>query len=358
MKKPSLTLITGFVAICVTSAPFAVNAQLTVQRPGNVVGSGSNAWSYLVVEGESYASSQDGDDTTGFGKVYNDAALADAYGSPLLPTNSTASMQAALGTIGAGFSRFSDKVTYQMVFSTPGDYYMYMRFTMFENSSPGNNTYLNEDSFYLPPDFNKDPQFDWDPPGTAGSDDGGYVDGCCGSAGYLYILDYQGDGSRSDHSTDVPYWEGNFHWNQILAGQFLSPTVFTNADGSPRAGNPFHYVVTPAMVGVPQSFTIASREPGITPDLFLFSTYTNLLNDYTQEQLAELILQPKLYIANAGTNVVVSWPTTASGYRLESSGSLTSPSWSPVMDSATIVGTRYNVPVTPAGTRYYRLRQR
>ena len=360
MKKHSLTLITGFAAtvMVLAAAQFGAYAQLTVQRPCNLVGTGSNAWSYLVVEGESYASSQDGDDTTGFGKVYNDAALADAYGSPLLPTNSTASMQAALGTIGAGFSRFSDKVTYQMVFSTPGDYYMYMRFTMFENSAGGgNNTYLNEDSFFLPPDFNKDPQFDWVPPGTTGTDDGGYVDGCCGGAGYLFILDYQGNGSRTSHSTDTNYFEGNFHWNQVLAGQFLSATTFTNADGSPRAGNPFHYVVTPAMVGVPQSFTIASREPGITPDLFLFSTHTNMMNDYTQDQLDQIILQPKLYITATGGNVVVSWPTTASGYVLESTSSLSAPSWTPVPDSATIVGTRYNVSVAPAGTKYYRLRQ-
>src|SRR6266436_2219591 len=156
MKKTSfgkiiIRIVAGVIAV--TSAQLAAQAQLTAQRPCNVIGTGSNAWNYLVVEGESYASSQDGDDTTGFGKVYNDAVLADAYGYPLLPTNSTASMQAALGTIGAGFSRFSDKVTYQMVFSTPGDYYLYMRYTMFENSANGgNNTYLNEDSFYLPPD--------------------------------------------------------------------------------------------------------------------------------------------------------------------------------------------------------------
>ena len=158
MKKSTLSSITGLVAgiIVGMSAQFEAHSQLTVQRPCNVIGTGSNAWSYLVVEGESYASSQDGDDTTGFGMVYNDAALADAYGYSLLPTNSNASMQAALGTVGTGFSRFSDKVTYQMVFSTPGDYYLYMHFTMFENSANGgNNTYLNEDSFFLPPDFNK-----------------------------------------------------------------------------------------------------------------------------------------------------------------------------------------------------------
>src|ERR1041384_5376701 len=116
---PFLNLISASVVgvIGITSAQLAANAQLTVQRPVNVVRTGTNAWHYLVVEGESYASSQDGDDTIVFAKVYNDESYADAYGDPILQPNSTASMQAALGTIGAGFSRFSDKVTYQMVFS-------------------------------------------------------------------------------------------------------------------------------------------------------------------------------------------------------------------------------------------------
>src|ERR1043166_3351451 len=269
MKKTLLPSMTGLVVsmIVVTFAQLTANAQLTVQRPGNVVGSGSNAWSYLVMEGESYISGSeaDGNPASGFGRVYNDAALVDGYSNPILPTNSTASMQGALGTLGPAFGRFADKVTYQLVFSTPGDYYMYMRFTMFDNS--GNNTYLNEDSFFLPPDFNLDPQNDWPIPGTTGSDDGGYTEGCCDQAGFLFILDYQGNGSRTSHSTDVPYWEGNFHWNQLLVSQYLS-SIHTNADGSARARTPFHYVVTPAMVGVPQNFTIAYREQGVTIDLF------------------------------------------------------------------------------------------
>ena len=71
MKKSFLTQIAGFVAsaIVFTSAQFGAYAQLTVQRPCNVIGTGSNAWSYLVLEGESYFSSLDGDDTTGFVKV-------------------------------------------------------------------------------------------------------------------------------------------------------------------------------------------------------------------------------------------------------------------------------------------------
>jgi hypothetical protein len=262
-----------------------------------------------------------------------------------------ASQRGALFTQTA-FQEHADKVTYLVQFATPGTYYLYMRFTMFEN---GLNTahYLNEDSFFVPPDFDKDPQTDWPLPR------GGYVEGCCDVSGFLYIPD--GSPDRINHTVEddagKAFWEGNFHWNQLFVSQFLGG-IHTNLDGSPRAGSVFHYVVTPAMVGVPQNCTIASREPGITPDLFLFSTHTNLLNDYTQDQLDQMILQPKLYITASGGNVTISWPTTASGYDLDSTSSLSVPSWTPVSAAATIVGTRYNLTMAPAGTKYYRLRQR
>ena len=56
--------------------------------------------------------------------------------------------------------KHGDKVTYQVQFANPGTYYLYMRFTMFE-SGVGAANYLNEDSFFVPPDFDKDPQTDW-----------------------------------------------------------------------------------------------------------------------------------------------------------------------------------------------------
>jgi hypothetical protein len=329
--------------------------KVAVQDPGNTVPTASNSWSYLVLEGENFVAKSNRNLTAGFTAVAPGSTNISAYGNPILGTNTTASGKGALGTVGPTFGRFADKVTYQVQFSTPGDYYLYMRFTMFDNNT--NTTYLNEDSFFVPAGFNLDPQFDWPIPGNIGADTGGYTEGCCGGKGFLHILDYQGDGSRTDHSAyDANYWEGNFHWNQLFVSQFLS-AIHTNEDGSPRAGNAIHYVVTPAMVGVPQNFTIAYREQGVTIDLLLFSTYTNLLNDYTQEQLDQLILQPKLSIAPAGTNAVVSWPTAACGFVLESTSSLSPPSWTTVMDSPAIVGTRYNLTVPATGTTFYRLKQ-
>jgi hypothetical protein len=309
-------LLAGVIALAI--APLGTQAQVSVQMPGNVIGSGSNSFHYLVMEGESFIdSTKVAAPGTGFVKLYNDAALTSFLGNPMLSTDTGASMGGALGTIGPAFTRFADFVTYQVVFTTPGDYYMYMRFTMFEN---GGNTmnYISEDSFVFPPDFNKDPQNDWVPAGNSGADDGGYCEGCCSGAGFLYILDYQGNGSRTDHSGEdsatpngTNYWEGKFHWNQLFASQFLNPTTITNADGTPRASNPFHYVVTPGMVGVPQFFTIAYREQGVTIDQWLFSTHTNMMNDYTQDQLDQFFVN-KVQVQDAGN--IINTPSNSWSY--------------------------------------------
>jgi hypothetical protein len=308
MNKLSFGKITCFVAglMVLAATPFAAHAQATAQNPGNVVNTGTNAFSYLVMEGESYVdSSKVQDPSVGFTKLYNDEALTSFYGGPMLATNTGASMQGALGTVGPSIGLFGDKVTYQVVFSRPGDYYTYMRFTMFENGG-NTNLYGNEDSFFFPPDFNKDPQTDWDPPGSSGANDGGYIEGCCDGRGFLYILDYQGNGTRTDYynaytTNGTPLlastnWEGKFHWNQLFSSQFLNPAI-----GAP--GVPFHYVVTPAMVGIPQNFTIAYREQGVTIDLFLFSTHTNMMNDYTQSQLDDLFVK-KVAVQQAENKVV------------------------------------------------------
>src|SRR6185369_14661135 len=170
--------------------------------------------------------------------------------------------------------------------------------------------------------------------------------------GFLYILDYQGNGSRSDHSTDTNYWEGNFHWNQLFASQFLNTTTFTNADGTPRAGNPFHYVVTPALVGVPQGFQISFREPGVAPDLFLFSTHTNLLNDYTHEQLDALLLGGAplaiTSVSSSGGNVTIHW-AGATGVLLQKTTTLpNSASWTDI--PSTLGNSTYSEPLTATPT--------
>jgi len=336
--------------VALSSAPFAANAQLAIQAPRHVLGTGSNATPFLILEAENYISDADGDNTIGFIKVYNDELNTNSLGNFVLATNTTASKKGALFTKSPAFGLHADKVTYQVQFSTPGTYYLYMRFTMFDNNF-GNGNYLSEDSFFVPPDFNKDPQTDWPLTDPANGRNGGYTEGCCGSSGFLFIIDYHGDGSRTAQTSDTSYWEGIFHWNQLLSSQFLTPGV----SGEPNT--PHKYVVTPSMVGTQLNFTVSYREGGVTPDVWLFSTHTNLLNDYTQAELDQLILRPKLTISLAGTNVLVSWPTDT-GFVLDSTSSLSPASWTPVQTPAALVGSR-NILTVPAtgGNQYYRLRQ-
>src|SRR5438876_6898737 len=102
-----------------------------------------------------------------------------------------------------------------------GTYYLFRRFSRFNDVSY-TTQYLSEDSFFLPPDFGKDPQNDW-PLVDAGGQNGGYTEGCCDGAGYLFIPEKGACGVRVSHSADTNYWEGNFHWNDLLLSQFLNP---------------------------------------------------------------------------------------------------------------------------------------
>ena len=275
----------------------------------------------------------------------------DYYGTPILALNTLASKKGALftgpgqfGSVGAVI--FGDEITYQVQFSIPGTYYFYMRFTMFENGG-NTTTYINEDSFYLPQDFNLDPA-NWPI-----SEYGGYCEGCCGGAGFLYILDYQGNGSRSNFANESGpgEWEGIYRWNQLVSSEHLNPTT----QGAP--GVPFSYVVTTNELGIPLNFTIGLRETGSCPDIWLFSTEPTLLNDYTQTQLDQLFVLPKLSLSVAGASAVLSWPINT-GFVLESTSSLSSPNWTPVMAPATVVGLKNNLTVSAgAGMAFYRLTQ-
>ena len=108
---------------------------------------------------------------------------------------------------------------------------------------------------------------------------------------------------------------------------------------------------------MPQNFTIGYREGGATPHLWLFSTCSNLMTTLTQTEMDQLLVLPKLNISRSGGNVVVSWPTDT-GFVLESKSVVSPASWTPVLDSATVVGLRNYLTVPAAGgAKYFRLRQ-
>ena len=359
MKKSFFSLTAGFL-IGLTGVISARAATVTVQDPANVVGTGTNAWSYLIVEGEDYASELDDTPGVGFTRVDASGAITSFYGDPILGTNTTASKKGALYTQTV-FAQHIDKVTYQVQFAMPGTYYLYMRFTMFDNGGNTNN-YLNEDSFFVPPDFDKDPVTDWPITDPASGRSGGYAEGCC-DGGFLTIKE---GGTPVNHSAGGdegrPFWEGNFHWNELSSSQFLDPVT----QGEPRVR--FKYVVTDSQVGKPLNFTVSYREGGVTIDLWLFSTNPDLMDQYTQGELDQILLNPgsspppplpKLSVSLAGKNVVVSWPASASNFVLESTSTLSPPNWAPDTSSGVaVVGDQATVTIVAAsGTKFYRLRK-
>lgn len=224
----AIGLLSGLAAI------IPVQAGTTVQDPANVIGTGDKAWSYLMLEAEDYETEADENSESGFVKANDSGGFTSGLGKPVLGKDTTASKKGALFTVTA-FAAHADKVTYKVQFSKPGTYYLYMRFTMFENG--GNDArYLNEDSFFMPPDFGKDPQTDWPL-----SDRGGYTEGCC-DAGYLTIPDDEGipinHGPGGEEGQ--AFWEGNFHWNKLATSQFLNE----ESQGEPK----YHhkYLITPS----------------------------------------------------------------------------------------------------------------
>jgi len=66
--------------------------------------------------------------------------------------------------------------------------------------------------------------------------------------------------------------------------------------------------------------------------------------------------RPNLSIARAGNNVVLAWPTTASGFTLQSSSNITSGAWANVTNASTIASGNYYVTNSANGTnKFYRL---
>lgn len=329
-------------------------AATTIQKPDATVGSGDEAWSYLVVEGESYETESNEGEGVGFMRVSDNDAVTSFLGQPVLGADTTASGKGALWTQ-TGFGQHIDKVTYKVQFAKAGTYYLYMRFTMYENG--GNEVhYLNEDSFFVPPDFGKDPETDWPL-----SDRGGYAEGCCTGAGYLFIQE-KGEEARTDRSlgdeAGRAYWEGNFHWNSVVSSQFLNPET----QGEPNVH--FKYEVTEEMVGKELEWTISYREGGTTIDLFLFSTRSDLKLAYSDDELDQLLLglgggdAPRLAVVRNGNRLTLSWPVAAAGYVLEAASSVVGAAWESVLDPVVVEGGQNTVSFeAAAGGRYFRLKK-
>ena len=234
----------------------------------------------LDCRGEDY--DFESDEVAGFIRVDAETPLVSFLGNDILGENSN--FRGEGGVYDSDGGTHSDKITYELQFAHAGIYYPYMHFTLFDRGNRPEH-YQNEDSFYLPPWFDGDPQNDW----PSGNDRGGYVSGCCEdpTGEFLFFKDENGNlvdrrwGPSADNP--VPFFEGNFHWNELRT----SPSL-PEGEGN----QPFAYEVTEADVGQTLTFTVSSREQGIVIDAWVFSTSATLMDDYSQTELDALFGTP------------------------------------------------------------------
>jgi len=174
--------------------------------------------------------------------------LTTAYGSPVLPGTTNAS---AGGALFANFSGSSSSAGYDITFTSTGNYYIYVRYSLFENNTT-TTSYGNEDSFYLSSDFDT----------PVGNTD-------------IETIDVSSLGFTPSSGE----WEGNnFYWRQV-SGRIPS--------SSSRIDRVFN--VTSGDLGTPMALNISPRERGLALDMFVLSTEDNL----TETQLNQFVAVPE-----------------------------------------------------------------
>ena len=79
-----------------------------------------------------------------------------------------------------------------------------------------------------------------------------------------------------------------------------------------------------------------------------------LKDNFGARIIAVSTVAPSLSIATSGNNVVIRWPTAASGnFRLESKATLNDPTWSNVAQTPTVNGSNYEVLLPASGGRMF-----
>ena len=267
----------------------AASGQITVQEAGDLLPDGS---AFLMLEGESaYELNElDPEEAEGFGWVIVDSdepieSIAPIDGGfDILPEDTDASGNAA---IMSELSGNGNTARWQVQFAHPGTYYLYTSWSAYNRD--GNPDYLNEDSFYLPPDFNLNSRDDWfdfegtdifGDPKVGDSDRDGYIDG--NTSLHVNVVD---KGDVSDHHlTEDGFFEGQFSWF------WLSEAIDMDESNSALGpnGHAIAYEVSEDEVGTVLDFEISSRESYTVIDAFLFSTRSDLLEIYSQEEMDNL----------------------------------------------------------------------
>src|SRR5262249_54473655 len=98
------------------------------------------------------------------------------------------------------------------------------------------------------------------------------------------------------------------------------------------------------------SGTIGQPAAGFCMD----GSFTMIAGFWAGDETASIL--PWLTITSAGANVIVSWPSWANAYGLQTSSTLTTPIWAPVSTQPALVGDHYQVllPATKSN-QFFRL---
>ena len=78
---------------------------------------------------------------------------------PIVPTTSNVSGTAIWAPINDFSTAHSRTAIYQLKFITAGTYQFFLRQSLYDGNN--NSSFLNEDSIFLPSEFNKNSGFDW-----------------------------------------------------------------------------------------------------------------------------------------------------------------------------------------------------
>ncbi len=131
----------------------------TVQTAANVF----DGRPFLYVEGESastFNAPVDGNTWKIATKGGPDMSVVTAGTSvPIVPATSNVSGAAIWAPVNDFSTAHSRTAIYELKFITPGTYQFFLRQSLYDSND--NNSFLNEDSIFLPPEFNKNSGFDW-----------------------------------------------------------------------------------------------------------------------------------------------------------------------------------------------------
>lgn len=290
----------------------------TVQTAANVF----EGRPYLWVEAENFRTLVDGGTAGNGWKVVTKGGpdmsvivTAGGVSLPVLPADSNVSGSAIWSQANQGSSH-QDMAQYDLKFITPGTYQFFLRHSLYD-SGTAPTTFLNEDSIFLPPAFNKNSHSDWigaeildfddndvtvdvPTPGEA-LDPDGYKPaiGDHINDGLLELVFGRWKSAEDAGGSSADITPGSGHSDAGHFDWYNRPT-FT---GTPAGGgfdgfyaSKVEYTVTPEMVGQTVTFEIGVREVNVTIDGFMFIQTSNIypnmdiLDLYTQAQLDAAIL--------------------------------------------------------------------